>query len=76
VAPTGTESITITVPEVEAAVSLLGEKLTVDRVDGGNATYTQPGRPIAVISNVQLEYRPGPPPKPAKPAATVPTRKK
>ena len=76
VAPTGTESITISVPEIEAAVSLLGEKLTVDRVDGGNATYTQPGRPIAVISNVQLEYRPGPPPKPAKPAATVPTRKK
>ncbi len=80
VAPTGTESITITVPEIEAAVSLLGEKLTVDRVDGGNATYTQPGRPIAVISNVQLEYRPGPPPKPAAKApaktATVPPKKK
>ena len=31
-----------------------------------NATYTQPGRPIAVVSNVMLEYKPGPPPKAPK----------
>ena len=24
----------------------------------GAATYSQPGRPIAVVSNVMLEYRP------------------
>ena len=60
VAPTGTESIAITVPEEEQAVSLLGEKLTVDRVDG-SATYSSPGRPIAVVSNVMIEYRPAPP---------------
>jgi hypothetical protein len=46
-------------------VSLLGEKLTVERVDG-SATYTQAGRPIAVISNVALEYKPGPPPRKPK----------
>ena len=46
VAPTGTESITIAIPETEKQVSLLGEKLTVERADG-TATYTQPGRPIA-----------------------------
>jgi hypothetical protein len=65
VAPTGTEQVSVEIPESEAQVSLLGEKLTVDRMDG-SATYTQAGRPIAVVSNVQLEYRPGPPPKPAK----------
>jgi hypothetical protein len=65
VAPTGTESITVAIPEGEMAVSLLGEKLAVERIDGP-ATYTQPGRPIAVVSNVMLEYRPGPPPKPAR----------
>jgi hypothetical protein len=65
VAPTGTESITVAIPEAEMAVSLLGEKLAVERIDGP-AIYTQPGRPIAVVSNVMLEYRPGPPPKPAK----------
>jgi hypothetical protein len=62
VAPTGKESIAVSIPEGELAVSLLGEKLAVERVDGP-ATYTQAGRPIAVVSNVMLEYRPGPPPK-------------
>jgi hypothetical protein len=62
VAPTGTEPITVTIPEEEDSVSLLGEKLTVDRIDG-TATYASPGRPIAVVSNVMIEYRPGTPPK-------------
>jgi hypothetical protein len=65
VAPSGTESISIAIPEAELQVSLLGEKVAVERIDGA-ATYTQPGRPIAVVSNVMLEYRPAPPPKPVK----------
>jgi hypothetical protein len=64
VAPTGVEHVTITIPEAEQKVSILGEKLTVERLDG-TATYSSPGRPIAVISNVMIEYRPGPPPKPS-----------
>ncbi len=64
VAPTGTEEISISIPEPEDEVSILGEKLTVERVDG-TATYSTPGRPIAVISNVMIEYRPAPP-KPVK----------
>ena len=70
VAPTGTESITIMIPEREDQVSILGEKLAVERLDG-NALYTQAGRPIANISNVMIEYRPGPvrpAPRTAKPA--------
>src|SRR6266852_1391842 len=47
VAPTGIEAITIAIPEGEDRVSLLGEKLTVETRDG-TATYSQPGRPIAV----------------------------
>jgi hypothetical protein len=62
VAPTGDEPITITIPEEEDAVSILGEKLSVERLDGA-ATYSQPGRPIADVSNVMIEYRPAPPPK-------------
>ena len=65
VAPTGREAITVLIPEGELSISLLGEKLAVDRVDGP-ATYSQPGRPIAVVSNVMLEYRPGPPPRVVK----------
>jgi hypothetical protein len=63
VAPTGSEAVEITVPEGEDQVSVLGEKLTVERLDGA-ATYSQPGRPIADISNVMIEYRPGPAKKP------------
>lgn len=65
VAPTGTDSITVTVPEGEDAVSILGEKVTVERLDG-STTYASPGRPIAVISNVLIDYRPPPPKRPAK----------
>ena len=67
VAPTGTEPIMVSIPEEEDSVSLLGEKLTVDRIDG-TGTYASPGRPIAVVSNVMIEYRPGPLPKPPKKA--------
>ncbi len=78
VAPTGTESITITVPEAEQQVSILGEKLLVERADG-SATYTTEGRPIAILSNVMIEYRPAPPapaPKPAARPAPRPTAKR
>jgi hypothetical protein len=60
VAPTGVEPISITIPESEDQVSILGEKLTYERIDG-SATYTSPGRPVAIISNVMVEYRPAPP---------------
>jgi hypothetical protein len=74
VAPTGTESISIMIPEEEEQVSILGEKLTVERMDG-TATYSSPGRPIAIISNVMIEYHPGPAPKPAAPAKPTTSRK-
>jgi hypothetical protein len=72
VAPVGSEIIVVTVPAMEQVVSILGEKLTVLRVDGKDE-FTTLGRPIAVISNVMLEYRPGPPPRPA--STRKPTQK-
>jgi hypothetical protein len=68
VAPTGVESIEIEIPPEEDQVSILGEKLAVIDVDGLN-NYSVSGRPIAVISNVMIKYRPGPARKP-------PTRRK
>ena len=65
IAPTGVESISITVPEEEDKVSLLGEKLTVETREA-TSTYTQTGRPIAAISNVSVEFKPPPPPKPTR----------
>jgi hypothetical protein len=72
VAPTGTESIVVAIPESEDQVSLLGEKLTVEGMTAPPATFSQEGRPIATVSNLMVEYRPAPP-KPATPAK--PTKK-
>lgn len=62
VAPTGAEFVQFTLPEGTLEASVLGERLTVVRPDG-TEQFTAPGRPVATISNVMLEYRPGPPPK-------------
>lgn len=75
VAPSGDEFIIMELPEdVGDQVSILGEKLSVMRLDG-NDNFTSAGRPIATISNVMLEYRPGPPPKKA-PAKKAPAKKR
>jgi len=67
VAPTGSESVAITIPEAEQMVSILGEKLSVIRMDGRD-DFKTPGRPIAIVSNIMVEYHPAPPPKPVAPA--------
>jgi hypothetical protein len=75
VAPSGDEPIVMELPaDVGEQVSLLGEKLSVMRPDGTD-NFTSAGRPIASISNVMLEFRPGPPPKKA-PAKKTPPKKK
>lgn len=59
VAPTGTEAIVVTIPANVTEVSLLGERLVTRRLTGEEVA-TSTGRPIAVVSNVRLEYRPAP----------------
>jgi hypothetical protein len=71
VAPTGTESIMMLIPEEADRVSVLGEKLsivTADRVDN----FTVSGRPMALISNVMVQYLP---PRPA-PVRRAPARRR
>ncbi len=60
VAPVGRESISVEVPEGVDVVSLVGEKVSIKRVDG-EETISAPGRPVALVSNVTVEYRPAPP---------------
>lgn len=78
VAPNGSETITMQLPDdVGEKVSVLGESLRIHRPDGID-NFVAPGRPIATISNVMLEYRPAAPPRkaPAKrPARKVPVKK-
>jgi hypothetical protein len=71
VAPTGTEAVAMALPADVMQVSILGEKLSVVRVDGVDDFRAQ-GRPIALVSNIQVEYRPGP----TKPAPAAPPKKR
>ena len=71
VAPTGSEPVAIVIPEEAMQVSILGEKLSVVRVDGED-TFSASGRPMAVISNVMVEYRPPPSRPTRRPAARRP----
>jgi hypothetical protein len=74
VAPVGAERISIDVPEDVDEVSLLGEKMAVLSLNGSE-TFTSLQRPIAVVSNLNVDYQP-PPKTPAKPAAKPPAKKK
>jgi len=57
VAPLGDEPITMTLPAGANEVSLLGERLTVRRLDG-EFTYASPGQAVALVSNIRVEYQP------------------
>jgi hypothetical protein len=65
IAPTGIESWSITIPAEENSVSIIGLGLTEVRLDGKDS-FTVVGRPVAVISNVMIEYRPAPARPPAR----------
>ena len=64
VAPLGREEIKIAIPAGVDAVSILGEVLDATTV-AGRETAT-PGRTVAIVSNVRVEYRPAPAKPPAK----------
>ena len=57
VAPIGAEAVSVTIPAGVTQVSLLGEVLEALTVIGREGA--SPGRPVAIVSNVQVEYRPG-----------------
>ena len=57
VAPSGTEPISVVIDPEEQKVSILGEKLLELRPDGQDE-WTTSGRPIAIISNVMVQYQP------------------
>ena len=58
VAPAGREQVFITIPANVDQVSLLGEVL--EAVTSAGREVATPGRPVAIISDVQIEYIPAP----------------
>ena len=57
VAPIGAETVSVTIPAGVTEVSLLGEIL--DSLTAIGRESAAPGRPVAIVSNVRVEYRPG-----------------
>ena len=58
VAPLSIESVTVELRADLDQVSLLGERLTISRPDG-EYRFAAPGQPVAAVSNIRVEYRPG-----------------
>ena len=58
VAPLGREQVSIPVPAGVDQVSLLGEVL--DATTSAGREVASPGRPVAIVSNLQVEYLPAP----------------
>lgn len=56
VAPVGSEEIVLTIPPGVSQVSLLGEVL--DATTAAGRESASPGRPVAIVSNVTVKYRP------------------
>jgi hypothetical protein len=56
VAPVGNEQVSIVIPQGIGQVSLLGEVLEARTAAGPEVAA--PGRPVAIVSNVTVEYRP------------------
>ncbi len=58
VAPIGSERVYITIPPDVNQVSLLGDEL--EAITAAGRETATPGRTVAVVSNIQVEYRPAP----------------
>lgn len=56
VAPIGREQVIVPIPAAVHEVSLLGEVL--DATTAAGRESATPGRPVAIVSNVRVEYRP------------------
>jgi hypothetical protein len=57
VAPGRVESIRITIPAGISSVSIVGVSLTVEQATG-HEIFDAPGRPVAIVSNVRIQYAP------------------
>jgi hypothetical protein len=57
-APGQPQAIRLTIPAGVTSIGILGIKLSVTGKTGATEVFETPGRPIAVVSNVRIEYTP------------------
>lgn len=58
VAPGPPEAVRFAIPPGVNAVGVVGESLRVRTATGSDDLFDAPGRPVAIVSNIRLEYRP------------------
>jgi hypothetical protein len=58
VAPGPAEAVRFSIPAGVSSIGIVGEQLRVRTGLGGNNLFDAPGRPVAIASNIRLEYRP------------------
>ena len=56
VAPTGAERVFVTIPPALDQVVIVGQTLELTGIDGSLERIWSPGRPVAIISDMKLEY--------------------
>jgi hypothetical protein len=61
VAPGPAEPIRFTIPAGVNAIGIVGSRLQTLTRAGGDEVFENPGRPVAIVSNVRVEYKPGTP---------------
>jgi hypothetical protein len=59
VAPLGREEVSVAIPQGVDQVSLLGE--VFEAITPAGREVAAPGRPVALVSNLRVQYRPGKP---------------
>jgi hypothetical protein len=59
VAPGAVEAVRITIPAGIPTIGIVGERLRV-MTRASDEVFDTPGRPVAIVSNVRIEYRPTP----------------
>lgn len=58
VAPGPPEPVRVTIPAGPSTIGIVGESLRVRAAGGRDDLFDAPGRPVAIASNIRLEYRP------------------
>jgi hypothetical protein len=58
VAPGPAEAVRVVIPAGATTIGIVGERLRVRTGLVADEVYDAPGRPIAIVSNLRIEYRP------------------
>ncbi len=59
IAPGRPQNVTVTIPAAVSAIAIVGVRVELT-TKAGSEVFSSPGRPVAIVSNLRLEYTPAP----------------